>query len=274
MKRHDRIDIVFGIDDQYVDPLIVVAYSVLKNNTSFLEVNFHVITSGLSVHNVKKIKQLENLFPGVRFDFTVVDDAPFKEFSLRIKHISPIAYGRFLTAELFPEIDKALYFDADLLVLSDLAELWSVNIHTACVAGSHKAYITTQFPGYKKSIGLEDKDVYINSGVMLMNLKRIRQLGKTDELLRNAKDLKDVVKIQDQDIINITFKDEIALFDKRYNYTDSDRRENPIAKDEVKVIHFNTANKPWDKKFLVDITNKVYFDAYKEYQDEAFAAKV
>ncbi|NCO10632.1 glycosyltransferase family 8 protein [Candidatus Saccharibacteria bacterium] len=270
MKKNDRIDIVFGIDALYVNPLIVAAYSIIKNNTTFEEIFFHIITGGIPNEEQRTIRQLEKDFPGVSVDFAVVDEGLFGEFPLHIKHISPIAYGRFLAADLFGHLDRALYLDADVLILSDLSELWNTNVQNTCIAGSHKAYINRQFPGYKESIGLEKDSTYINSGVMLMNLYRIRMLGKTQELLVNAKKLKNIVRIQDQDIINITFREDIKRIHKKYNYTDSDRRERTLSDREVCIVHFNTRNKPWDSEFISDETNEFFSKEYLRYQNEIF----
>ncbi len=272
MKINKRIDIVFAIDDGYTSPMIVTAFSVIKNNTTFETIAFHVINSGLSASHVRNIKKLEK-FPGVLIDFAEVDEALFHDFPSNIKHISPIAYGRFLTADLYPDLAVVLYLDSDILVRDDLGALWLGGTRGKCVAGSHKAYITKQFPGYKQSIGLHANSTYINSGVMLMNLSRIRKMGKTQQLLVNAKALKNIVRIQDQDIINVTFQGEIARFDKRYNYTDSDRRE-AKRNDEVSVVHFNTRNKPWVSDFQFDATNDIFAKEYMRYQHEIITRKV
>lgn len=267
MSRNTRIDVVFAIDDGYTDPLIVTAYSLIKNNTTFQTICVHVIHSGVSSAHRRKIKTLES-YSGVSVDFTEVDERQFSHYPSNIKHISPIAYARFLTANLYPHLDKVLYLDSDILVRGDLGALWGEGTHGKCLAGSHKAYITKQFPGYKQSIGLAANSTYINSGVMLMNLARIRQLGKTAQLLKNANELKDIVRIQDQDIINITFKGEIARFDKRYNYTDSDRREATLQSDDVVIAHFNTRNKPWNEDFQYDATNRQFAKQYQRYKNE------
>jgi lipopolysaccharide biosynthesis glycosyltransferase len=268
MKSNNRLDIVFAIDDGYTNPLMVTAYSVLKNNTSFDEIYFHIISGDVSDKNQKKIRSLEHRASGVHVDFSMVDESLFRGFPLNIEHISSIAYARFLTADLFSELDKVLYLDSDILVLGDLSELWNIDISNMCIAGSHKQYINTQFPGYKESIGLKEDSIYINSGVMLMNLDRIRTLDMTQKLLVNARNLKDIVRIQDQDIINITFNNEIVSFDKKYNYTHSDRKENTINQDDVIIVHFNSSNKPWGSNFVTDDTNRVFAKKYLEYQDE------
>lgn len=270
MKSSPRIDIVFAIDDGYTNPVVVTAYSVIKNNVTFGLLCFHIINNGLSDVHKKQIKELEN-FSGVSVDFTEIDDKQFYEFPSNIRHISPIAYSRFLTAELYPQLDTVLYLDADILVLTDLGELWATQTSSKCIVGAHKAYINKQFPGYKRSIGLQSQSTYVNSGVLVMNLRRIRKLRKTQQLLKNAKDLKDIVRIQDQDIINITFQGEIARFHKKYNYTDSDRREGSLTNHEVAIVHFNTRNKPWGNDFKADETNRSFAEKYQEYHHEIIA---
>lgn len=274
MKTPNRIDIVFGIDEAYVEPLILVAYSVAKNNKMFDEIGFHILTGGLSDASRQKIRSLERTFPHVHFGFSVIDDNAFRNFPLNIKHISPIAYGRFLIPTIFQDMDTMLYLDADLIVLGDLGELWATDIREHCAAGSHKQYINDQFPGYKESIGLDEDSTYINSGVMLLNLRRMRELNMTQRLLSNAQSLKDIVRIQDQDIINVTLANEIARFDKKYNYTDSDRREGALPDEAIVIAHFNTDNKPWLKDFTPDATNKTFARYYQELRREVETSKV
>lgn len=269
-----QIDIVFSIDDIYVNHVLVTMHSIIKNNKSFKKIHFHIITNDISYNNQNMIKTMEKSNPEVCVDFIFIDIRRFMDFPINIKHITSITYGRFLAADILDDLDRVLYLDADVIVLGDLSELWNAKIQNKCIAGSHKQYINKQFPGYKESIGLERNNTYINTGVMLMNLSRIRQLNKTQELLINAKKLKDIVRIQDQDIINITFNGEITRVHKKYNYTDSDRREGSLGEDEIVIVHFNTRNKPWSNDFMSDDTNKTFAKKYLEYQHEIITAKV
>jgi lipopolysaccharide biosynthesis glycosyltransferase len=274
MKVPNRIDIVFGIDEAYVEPLMVVAYSVVKNNKTFDEIGFHILTGGLSDTSRQEIRSFERIFSHISFDFSIIDDSTFRNFPLNIKHIAPIAYGRFLIPIIFQDADKMLYLDADLIVLGDLGELWATDTREYCAAGSHKQYINDQFPGYKELIGLNEDSTYINSGVMLLNLKRMRRLDMTQRLLSNAQSLRDIVRIQDQDIINVTLNNEITRFDKKYNYTDSDRREGTLPDEAIVIAHFNTGNKPWLKDFVLDKTNETFARYYQELSREVEASKL
>lgn len=70
-----------------------------------------------------------------RLDVRVVDDAVFRELKLNIPHVSRHTYYRYAIAELFPQLDKALYLDADLVVRGSLAELWNTNLGGFLCAG-------------------------------------------------------------------------------------------------------------------------------------------
>jgi len=266
-----QIDVVFSVDDAYADYALVTMYSITKSNKTFKKIHFHVITNDMNDSNQSMIKAMERNVPNICVDFIFIDIEIFINFPLNIKHISPIVYGKFVIANALKDIDRVLYLDADTIIFHDLLDLWETNLEGKCIAGSHKPYINTQFPGYKEFIGLKKDSTYINAGVMLMNLKRIRELKMTEKLLKNAVKLRDIVRIQDQDIINITFRNEIVNVSKRYNYTDSDRREGELNANEVVIVHFNTPNKPWNNDFIVDDTNESFAKKYLEYKHEVEA---
>lgn len=73
---------------------------------------------------------------------------------------------------MFPNLDKVLCLDVDTIVLDDISELFDLNMGGYYVAGAKEQ---------KKSEELSR--TYINAGVMLMNLKKLRSSGKGDELI-------------------------------------------------------------------------------------------
>ena len=263
------MNLVFSADDKYTKYLSVAILSILENNTSKSNINFYVLTADISKNSQEMLRALTNKYDGVTMQFIFIDDTMFSGFPLNIKHIIKETYFRYLIADVLPEVEKALYLDVDILVLGDLYELWATDIENFFIAGSHKEYFTKEFPGYKEKIGLAEDDIYINAGVILMNLERIRRFNKVQELFDNTKKLKDIIRIQDQDIINITFNKGIKDISNIYNYTESDRRGVSRQNDEVIIVHFNTGNKPWNLDFQYSDTNRYFADKYRLFQDRA-----
>lgn len=94
-----------------------------------------------------------------------------------IKHDSPnykngwtyMVLMRAVLHKVFPNLDRILSLDVDTIVAKDISSLWDLPIDDYDLAGAREPY---------KS----QNKLYINAGVMLLNLKRLRE-GKGDELI-------------------------------------------------------------------------------------------
>lgn len=257
------MNIVMAADENYVQHLGVTIASILEHNISNDKINFYVLTADISAASQKMLEALMSMGQNAQIQFIFINGERFVNFPLNIKHITKEGYFRYLIADVLPHCKKALYLDADILVLGDLAKLWATNIDDYFIAGSHKEYFAKEFPGYKEHIGIKEDDIYINTGVILLNLERIRRFDKVKELFYNTEKLKDIIKIQDQDIINITFNKNIKNISSIYNYTESDRNEGRRNNEEIVIVHFNTHNKPWKQDFQYSDTNRYFADQYK-----------
>lgn len=90
-------------------------------------------------------------------------------------------YSMFVTvrllAHLIPELgDKAIYLDSDTIIHKDIKELWDIDINGYDVAGRKD----TARPGFR----------YIQSGVMLLNLKEIKEDKTFEKACKNITDKK------------------------------------------------------------------------------------
>jgi lipopolysaccharide biosynthesis glycosyltransferase len=255
------IAVAFAINDGYVDWLGVTILSILKNNRHSM-FQFFVLSSDITEVSKQKLLFLGTIYKNFQIRYIVLDDTIFGDFPLRIKHISKDAYFRYVLPDVLPDNDKVLYLDSDVLVLGAIEPLWNTNLGHNFIAGSHKPYIATQFPGYRESLGLRSDDLYINSGVILMNLAEIRKSQKVTELFENTIRLKNIIKIQDQDVINITFKARIKPISNIYNYTTRDRIEKTQSNEGVIIVHFNTANKPWKNDYVCTEDDEYFAEIY------------
>lgn len=70
--------------------------------------------------------------------------------------------------KVFPKLDRILCLDVDTIVLDDISELWDLDMAGYYIAGARE---------------FQFEDLYINAGVMMLNLSRLRSLGKGDELI-------------------------------------------------------------------------------------------
>lgn len=148
---------------------------------------------------------------------------------------SKMSYVRCYFTKLLKD-DKILYVDVDTLVTNNIEDLWKIDLQENVLAGVHEG---GEWNKYLNTYGLDD--TYINSGVLLMDLKKIRE-EKLDEsmiyLLNNKK-----FAFPDQDVINLVCRNRIYYLDNIYNSS-----ETTGIVDNAKIIHYIRGNKGWISK--------------------------
>lgn len=151
-----------------------------------------------------------------------------------------------------PDLDKVIYIDSDVVVLGNIANLWEVDLNNKCIGAALDEGGIIQ----SRRLGL-DSD-YFNAGILVFNLKRIRYLfdDPFNYFFECYNQYRDRITLQDQDILNIAFKDEVKLISLAWNmnsrifsqnildhkYNDLDEIE---ALSSIGVLHYTDTYKPW-----------------------------
>lgn len=161
---------------------------------------------------------------------------------------------RVFLPELLPDLDKVLYLDSDLIVLQSLAELWERDLsqHALAAVTNPMPAIHRRYP--RDVLGLAPED-YFNSGVLLLNLERLRKDGARERLLEYARQ-HPANACPDQDALNVLFHDSCLRLHLRWNYQtallDLHPHEVPIPAAQVReaatnpaIVHFSGPFKPW-----------------------------
>ena len=153
----------------------------------------------------------------------------------------PVYYYRAFIARLFPQYDKGIYVDSDTILLDDIGQLYDVDLGENAIAArvDPKVAMVPEFVGYvEKALDIPAKD-YVNSGVILMDLKKLRKLHYITRMTDLIKKDADLVA-PDQDYLNVILKGKIKKLDKCWNMQ-------PEGEDEkgAKLLHFNLSKKPW-----------------------------
>lgn len=106
--------------------------------------------------------------------------------------------------KVFPQHDRILSIDCDTVVLNDISELWDIDLDDYYVAGV-KEPILSQQHGY----------LYINAGVTMWNLKKLREDGIDDRMIYSLNARKHF--FVSQDVLNEECKDHILELPPEYN---------------------------------------------------------
>ena len=168
-------DIVFICDDNYCMPTAVCIRSIIDNWEHINEcVTVHVCTFGLNPDNVKFLQSLSAEAVSVvvdTFDINFYKDK-IEKVSQR-SHVTPTALIKFELANYYQNLNLLLYMDSDMVVKGDLYELLCTDIGESYIGASYEFYNHINRISYslKRSVS---KAFYFNSGMMLLNLKKMR----------------------------------------------------------------------------------------------------
>jgi lipopolysaccharide biosynthesis glycosyltransferase len=128
----------------------------------------------------------------------------------------PVMWYRVMLPERLPELDRILYIDADTIVLDDLRPLWTMDLNDAYLAAVTNVS-PPMFADHPLELGLPDRKSYFNSGVMLLNLARMRAEDSTRSLIEYSRHQQ--MRWWDQDGLNIFFHRERLSLHPRWNCT-------------------------------------------------------
>jgi len=164
-------------------------------------------------------------------------------------------YSRLFIPEMFPQYDKVIYLDCDVIINTDIANMHNVDIgnnYLGCVLD--KAVIhSPQFVEYViKHIGCDHDRQYFNSGVLLMNNTRCRDSGMLqafyDWLGKNQSTV-----APDQDFLNMFCKNQVTYLPAGW---DEMPLANKLDDKDLFIIHYNMFTKPWKYR---DVMYEDYF---------------
>lgn len=241
-----NIPIFFSCDDNYVPFLGVAITSLICNTSERNNYNIYVLHSGLKNENMKRIKALETQNASIEFvDVSDKLEAYGRKLNLRDYYTVAI-YFRLFIPNMFPNLDKAIYLDADMVILEDVAKLYDIDLHDNLLGGVSDAIIASrkEFRDYAElGCGIYPYTRYFNSGMMLMNLDAMREFdleGKF-EFLFNTYGFETVCP--DQDYLNVICKDRVLYLDEGWDKMaiDGNYKGRPM------IVHYNNFAKPWQQ---------------------------
>ncbi len=195
------IHVAFITDKAYAIPTAAACQSIIQNRAPSTHISIHVVTTGLS-HAVRQwITGIQT--PGVEVEIIdLMND--IEHLAQDHPHVSPVALLKFSLPNILPGLERVLYLDSDVLILSDLVELFCTPLEDRYAAVvQDMAAINNGHNNKMNHAG------YFNSGVMLLNLIKMRQDGIAEKLieLKSSKVYRDFM---DQDEFNFVFSENVV----------------------------------------------------------------
>lgn len=276
MQNSKIIPVFFTIDDNFAPFLSVALKSLLDKASQDYFYNIHIVNNGLSEDNKEKILNLETDYSKIIFNnmderLKAITDK--KGTRLREDYFSLAIFFRIFIPDCFKEYDKALYIDSDTLVMDDISKLYNTNLEGKYIGGCTETSclgmddITNYFTN---GVGVDYRE-YMNSGMLLFDMKALRDHHFAEKFLYLFKKYNFGNVDPDQSYINAILKDKKKLLDNRWNATISKGNE---LIDNPGIIHFNLFKKPWhydnvawEKYFWEYAKKSPYYEEIKRIKD-------
>ena len=262
------IPIFFAIDDGYMPFLAVALESLIENSSKQYYYSIKILYTNIKEENKKKINKYKRENVNIEFVDLNYYIEKVKDKLYTRDYYTNTTYFRLFIANLYPQYNKAIYLDSDIVVLGDIAELYNQDIGDNLIAAAPDDVIQTikVFQEYaEKVVGVADYRNYFNAGILLMNLDEFRKFNFQNKFLYLLETIKFTVA-QDQDYLNRLCKGKVKIIDKAWDTMPVGTET--LEEKDLKIVHYNLADKPWHYD---NIKYKEYFWKYAkktEYYNE------
>jgi len=210
-------------DSNYAPGIAVLLWSARRHLNPDVLLDAHVIDGGLGPADIDALENaLRRAGGSYRF---AVHPAPSIEGVTSGRTTSPLFFARVAIPRLFPDLQQALYMDADIIVKRDLTPVMDLSFDGALAFAVCDCGIPTLgtrgWPGDEnlplEAFNLSPEAPYMNSGFLWMDLNAWRKSGADEETFRLARERADQWVWQDQSVLNVSLYGRWRQLDESWN---------------------------------------------------------
>lgn len=276
IEKSNHIPIFFTVDEGYVPWLSVALCSLIKNADKSRYYDIIILHESISGDSMARLLQLA---PNEHFSICFVEMSGSIEGiqdkmcnRLRADYFTMTIFFRIFIPDLFPEYDKGIYIDSDIVVPGDISRLYDEDLEGNLIGACQDHSIVdipelVAFTNKGVGVGIQN---YINSGVLLLNMKGLRDANLSKRFLELLNTYHFECIAPDQDYINTLCHGKIHYLDLSWDAMPIEGKQ-PMRNPQL--IHYNLFAKPW---CYDDIAYEEYFWRYAPdsgYADEIAAFK-
>jgi len=218
----DLIPIVAASSNYYAPYLGVLIQSIINHASNDKNYDIIVFESEISEENKALLCQLQEGHPNVSIR-TYNPHYLFGEKNLYVPEtLSVETYYKMVIPYLLDSYSKVLYLDVDMLVKRDVADLFEIDLTDFCLgavlgANVHGAYncMDAERAYFEEYIPLKNPYEYINTGLVLFNVRRCCEETRVEEIVRLSSSRN--YKLPDQDVLNILYENKVKFLDYEWN---------------------------------------------------------
>lgn len=246
------MNIVYACDDKYAEPAGISMLSLFENNKEEKELCVFIIDSDISLLNKEKLEFLARSFARNLNFIPLLDIEKKIGIPIDAGRYTHASLGRiFLTSMLPIDVNRVIYLDCDTMVRQSLRSLWTENLGGNVIGG-----IYDTLPVYHKMrIGLDKADIYVNSGVLLMDLRLWIERDIQNKIVNIIKVFGGKLALADQDIINVACRGAICALHPRYNGYWSKEMQKYIKANQSSLEYYTGIRPYYDNTMLLEAKN-------------------
>ncbi len=249
-KKVKVVPIFLTINDEFVPYAACTIASITRHANPKRYYRIIVLHDGITFRNYFKLRNLVTKNCEIQFRkithslyLKIIINSCSKKTGSGDFFSSAVYYYRSFIARLFPQYEKAIYVDSDTIAMGDVAELFDMNIKDYYCAAlvDPKVEAVPEFRDYvNNAVGVPYQE-YVNSGVLLLNLKELRRIHYVQQMVHMIEKYDANLVAPDQDYLNVICRGKILHLEPKWNMQPV-KGELP---EDTKIIHFNLFKKPW-----------------------------
>ena len=282
------IPVVFATDANYLPYLAVTIQSLIDNSSSKNKYDIIILESDISKPLKNQVLEMNKNHKNISIRFYNIKETTSKYDLKNCSYYTDAIYYRIFMPYIMRQYDKMIYLDCDLVIETDIANLFSTDIKDNYLAAvrdigmiiykyndSNLQYLPANY--FNAALKDVNVDNYFNSGVLIMNLSKFRKDFELDFLIEQTN--KKEFLYPDQDGLNNLCKDKTLLLNISWNtppfnmgarsqdYIDrylpkEIKEEYYEARKKPNIIHYNMLEKPWLHPCYIDNDLMVQFWKY------------
>ena len=251
---NETIDLLFTADAAYLKHIAVTLISLYINDPGY-KYSIHIITKASGSDDADMLRRL-----CVRIGYSCFwysqEEGVFENAPTTDRYPADM-YQRLLAGKVLPkELDKVIYLDGDTLIINPLHPLWEYEMNGKIfLAATH----ITEGQGMESlnQIRLGTSGRYYNTGLIVMDLKKMREQVRVEDISRYLAGNRMPLLLPDQDVFNALYGEQIDVIpDSIWNYdarkytkylTGSGGEYNERwVMENTAVLHYCGRSKPWN----------------------------
>ena len=214
MYKMNEVSVVFISDENYIINTSVAITSLYINKRAGVIYNVYLIVDNIENAKMNKLKELSD----ENFRIHIIDykrSVELEDLGIRDTAVSVSATIKFYLADILYDLDKVIYLDGDVIVQGDLCDLYNMDVEDR-YAIVVRDYIAEKMTPNAMQKLKSDHKYYFNSGMMVLNLRKMRKEKIGEKLVQYRKN--GINYFMDQDALNVVFDENVKYVSCKYNY--------------------------------------------------------